>query len=151
MLWVIGVVLFNYEIMRTLLLFLVNSMVVFTSVNGQSAFKLIQSKTNCSPVTIRMLNQYVHLEKQLELQDAPEKLALLNYQFADSYIVDKQQMVLKSQLLLIDIRLHEHLRMPHQEVRVYDENSGLTIVLKSHDTMEEEMLEIKKQYALASK
>lgn len=136
--------------MRTLLLLLVNVLMIFTSALGQTTAKLIQTKADCNPVTVRMLNQYVHLEKQLDLQDNAEALALLNYKFANSYSIDKNQMVLKSQIVLIDISLYEHLRMPHQVVKVFDENSGLTIELKSADTMEIEMQAIMRQYALAS-
>jgi hypothetical protein len=136
--------------MKTLLLLFVNISVIVSNVIGQTAVKLIQTKADCNPVTIRMLDQHVHLAKQLDLQEDAEGLALINYKLANSYTIEKGQMVLKSQLLLIDIGLHEHQRMLHSDVKVYDEYSGLTIVLKSVDKMNEEMQEISRQYQLAT-
>ncbi len=136
--------------MRKMLLLLVNVWMVFASVFSQNSMKLIQTKSDCDPVTVRMMNLYVALEKQLEWQENPESLALINYKFAHSYTVAKDQIVLRSQLALIDISQYEHLRMPHQTVTVYDPNSGLSIILKSNDMMQEEMQEIRLMYALAS-
>ena len=116
-----------------MLLLLVNVWMVFASVFSQNS-----------------MNLYVALEKQLEWQENPESLALINYKFAHSYTIAKDQIVLRSQLALIDISQYEHLRMPHQTVTVYDPNSGLSIVLKSNDTMQEEMQQIRSMYALAS-
>jgi hypothetical protein len=121
------------EIMRKMLLLLVNVWMMFASVFSQNS-----------------MNLYVALEKQLEWQENPESLALINYKFAHSYTIAKDQIVLRSQLALIDISQYEHLRMPHQTVTVYDPNSGLSIVLKSNDTMQEEMQQIRSMYALAS-
>jgi len=119
--------------MRKMLLLLVNVWMVFASVFSQNS-----------------MNLYVALEKQLEWQENPESLALINYKFAHSYTIAKDQIVLRSQLALIDISQYEHLRMPHQTVTVYDPNSELSIVLKSNDTMQEEMQQIRSMYALAS-
>ena len=119
--------------MRKMLLLLVNVWMVFASVFSQNS-----------------MNLYVALEKQLEWQENPESLALINYKFAHSYTIAKDQIVLRSQLALIDISQYEHLRMAHQTVTVYDPNSELSIVLKSNDTMQEEMQQIRSMYALAS-
>lgn len=100
----------------------------------------------CLPVTQRILQNYFSAERQLEILNSPVELTCLNYICAYSYEFAPGQMVLRSQGQLFNIERYKHLRMVDQRVSVFDEYSGLNVVLYSWNEVETRIMEIRKIY-----
>ena len=117
---------------------------------GQLAQTLIQQKSDCAAVTQRIMEQTFSVERQLELENSPEELACLNYICAQSYEFEKGQTILRSQKALFNIEAYKQLRRVDQRVTVYDDQSGLTVILYSWNEMETALSDIKASYRLVS-
>lgn len=130
----------------TILCLLISTQFVF----GQVSRALIQKKSDCAPVTQRIMEQVFTLDRQLELENSPEELACLNYICSASYEFEKGQTPLKSQKLLFNIEQYKHLRRVDQRVTVYDEVSGLSVVLYSWNEVESGLQQVRSDYQLVS-
>lgn len=117
---------------------------------GQTSSALIQKKSDCAPVTQRIMEQVFTLDRQMELENSPEELACLNYLCAGSYEFEKGQTPLKSQKMLFNIEKYKHLRRVDQRVTVYDEVSGLNVVLYSWNEVEIGLHNVRSNYQLVS-
>lgn len=117
---------------------------------GQLAEKVIREKADCAAVTQRIMEQSYSVDRQLELQHSPEELACLNYVCAQSYEFAAGQSSLRSQRVLFNIEKYKHQRRADQRVTVYDEQSGLNVVLYSWDEVETALMHIRLSYQLAS-
>lgn len=111
---------------------------------------VIYEKTDCSPVTQRMIEQYYSVEKQARIQDSPEELACLDYICARSYEFENGQAVLRSQRLVFNVQNYQHLRHPTLRITVYDEMSGLNVTLYSWNEVETALSGIRQSYRLAA-
>jgi len=110
--------------------------------------KVISTKSDCASVTQRYLAQSYSIEQQLALESSPEELACLNYICARSYEFAPGQMVLRSQKELFTIDTYKHLRRKDQRVTVFDEYSGLSVVLYSWNEIEQALMKIRLEYQL---
>jgi hypothetical protein len=117
---------------------------------GQLAQTLIQQKSDCAAVTQRIMEQTFSVERQMELENSPEDLACLNYICAQSYEFEKGQTILRSQKALFNIEAYKHLRRVDQRITIYDERSGLSVVLYSWNEVEAALSDLKASYQLAS-
>lgn len=117
---------------------------------GQASRALIQKKSDCAPVTQRIMEQVFTLDRQLELENSPEELACLDYLCSGSYEFEKGQTPLKSQKILFNIEKYKHLRRVDQRVTVYDEVSGLNVVLYSWNEVETGLEQVRSSYQLMS-
>jgi hypothetical protein len=117
---------------------------------GQLAQALIHQKSDCAAVTQRIMEQTFSVERQLELENSPEDLACLNYICAQSYEFEKGQTILRSQKALFNIETYKHLRRVDQRVTVYDERSGLSVVLHSWNEVETALGDLRASYRLVT-
>lgn len=111
---------------------------------------LIHSTQECAPATQRALSQKYSLEEQLRLNEHPEKLACLNYMYANSYSFPADQMVLRSQKALFDVEKFNPQRSQTMTITVYDEQSGLTVQLYPWEKVNNDLDAIRLQYQLAA-
>lgn len=120
------------------------------AVIGQSAQTVIRAKADCAAVTQRIMEQSFSIDRQLELQNSPEELACLNYVYAQSYEFAAGQSSLRSQRMLFNIEKYKHLRRIDERITVFDEQSGLNVVLYSWNEVETALMHIRSSYQLAS-
>jgi hypothetical protein len=111
---------------------------------------VIYQKTDCAQVTQRMIEQYYSIEKQSQIQDSPEELGCIDYICARSYEFVAGQAVLRSQRAVFNIQNYQHLRHPTLRITVYDEISGLNVMLYSWNEVETALSGIRQSYRLAS-
>jgi hypothetical protein len=131
--------------------FLVSIQVVSGQGTAASSPKpMIYQKSDCAPVTQRMIEQHYSVERQSEIQDSPEDLACLNYICSASYEFAAGQAVLRSQRVLFDIQKYQQLRHPTLRITVYDEVLGLNVTLYSWNEVEAALAAIRQTYRLAS-
>ncbi|MBI3237606.1 MAG: hypothetical protein HYZ43_01970, partial [Flavobacteriia bacterium] len=74
----------------------------------------------------------------------------LNYICAQSYEFEKGQTILRSQKALFNIESYKHLRRVDQRVTVYDERSGLSVVLYSWNEVETALGDLRASYRLVT-
>jgi hypothetical protein len=117
---------------------------------GQTARKMIERKSDCAPVTQRIMEQVFSVEKQLQLQNSPEELACLDYICSASYEFAAGQTILRAQKVLFNIEKYKHLRRVDQRITVFDEASGLDVILYSWNEVEAALIRIRTSYQLAS-
>jgi len=115
---------------------------------AQLVQKIISTKADCSSVTQRFIAQNYSVEKQLAIETAPQDLACLDYICARSYEFAPGQMALQSQKELFNIELYKHMRRTDQRITVYDEYSGLNVVLYSWNEIEQSLIRIRSTYEL---
>lgn len=123
--------------MKTILLHLVGC--VFTLSTFAQGAIFVESYQDCANVTKKILTESYDNEQLAKLEVNPEKLSKMNYVLSSSYFFAPDQMVLNSQKTLFDVRKFEHLRKETTQVTVYDEETGLTVTLKSHYEMDKEL------------
>lgn len=123
--------------MKTLLLHLVGC--VFTLSTFAQGAVYVESFQNCANVTKRILTESYDENQIGKLETTPERLSKMNYVLSSSYTFSPDQMVLSSQKALVDVRKYEHLRKETTQVTVYDEETGLTVILKSYYEIDKEI------------
>ncbi len=123
--------------MKTLLLHLVGC--VFTLSTFAQGAVYVESFQDFANVTKRILTESYGDNQIGNLETNPERLSKLNYVLSSSYTFSPDQMVLSSQKALFDVRKFEHLRKETTQVTVYDEETGLTVILKSQYEMDKEL------------
>ncbi len=122
---------------------------------GTTTFLIAQQQlpsttSECAPATQRALAQKYSLDDQLKLSENPEKLACLNYMYANSYSFPADQMVLNSQKALFDVEKFNPQRAQTITVTVYDEKSGLTVNLFPWEKVNKDLDAIKMHYQIAA-
>jgi len=132
--------------MKSLLTWVV---IMTTSCYALCQNSLVKSKTDCAAATQRHIEQNMTLEQQIALQNNPEQLAVLNYVYASSYTFSSDQMILKSQKALFDLKKYERFRQQSCNTTVYDDVSGLNVTLLSWDEVDKQISKIKLQYQMA--
>lgn len=125
-------------------------LLTFSMVYSQSSFPVIQDKSDCAPVTRRMLEQQFPLERQLEIQSSPEDLACLDYICSRSYEFSPGQMVLRSQRALFNVEKYRSMRRVDQRITVFDNETGLEVTIYSWNEVEAALIAIRTNYQLAS-
>lgn len=123
--------------MKTLLLHLVGC--VFTLSTFAQGAVYVESFQDCANVTKKILTESYGDNQIGKLETTPEKLSKLNYVLSSSYNFSPDQLVLSSQKALFDVRKYEHLRKETTQVKIYDEETGLTVILKSQYEMDKEL------------
>lgn len=126
-------------------------LVGFLAANAQTTTKMIQQKSDCAPVTQRMMEQLFTVDQQMKLQSSPEDMACLDYIYASSYEFAPGQTILRSQKALFNIERYKHLRHVNLRMTIYDEASGLNVILYSWNEVEASLSKIHTSYQLAAK
>lgn len=111
--------------------------------------KLIHTMGECSGTTRRFISQNFSPEKQLTLENSPLELSKLEYLCSNSYEIVSGQMVLRSQRELINVINFNNQRRTNVRVTIYDEYSGLQIILYSWDEIDQNYHKLSQQYQLA--
>jgi len=117
---------------------------------AQLVQNVISTKKDCSSVTQRYLSQTYSIDQQLALEASPEDLACIDYICARSYEFAPGQMALKSQKELFNVESYKHMRRKDQRVTIYDDYSGLSIILYSWNEVEQGLLKTRTSYQLLS-
>lgn len=112
--------------------------------------KMITTKEDCSSITQRYITQAYSVDQQLALNASAEKLACLDYVCTRSYEFQSGQMILRSQKELFNAERYRHMRRIDQRVTIYDDYSGLYVVLYSWNEVEAELVRIRSAYQLLS-
>jgi hypothetical protein len=132
--------------MKTLLTWVL-TMTATTLVLGQ---KMVSSKAECDLATQRYIEQNYSVEDQLAIQNDSEQLSILNYMYSSSYAFAGNQMVLKSQKAQFDLKKYDKYRQQSCNTTVFDEASGLSVILYSWDEVDRQINNIKAKNQLAS-
>ena len=93
-------------------------------------------KVDVSPLTEVMLAKRYSAEDRIELEKNPIKLKTLDYIYSKSFQVVEHQNFTPAQFKKIDISKYETNRKLDDYVLVFDEESGLQLVLFSLNKME---------------
>lgn len=137
--------------MRKIATFIVSLLIGTPMVIGQAApSKVYTSKSDCDAVTQRAISQAYSYDRQLELDQNPQKLAILDYMYAYSYEFAPGQMVLRSHKQLINVDKYKHLRHATKRVSVYDDSTQMTLVLYSWEEVTNAITTIQNRVQLAS-
>ncbi len=97
----------------------------------------INKDVSLSPLTVVMIKNHYSADDIRELSKNINKLKAMEYLFANSFEVAPNQEFTKDQLLKIDILNYRLDRKLDEIVTVFDEKSGLTLVLYSIKTIDE--------------
>jgi hypothetical protein len=113
------------------------------------ALSQVRELADCSEPTRRFISQYYTIDKQIELNEDPEKLTKLEYICVHSYEFAPGQTILNSQRNLFIVQRYEHMRRQNYRVTITDEYSGLKVILFSWDEVEQQKVRISGQFQLA--
>lgn len=97
-----------------------------------------------------MLQKKYSSQEIEELKNNPEKLKTLNYLFSKSFEVSQHQTYTKEQFEKIDILIYDTQRKLDDRVLVFDEASGLSIILYSLKQIENDTKTLSKSVIFTS-
>ena len=123
-------------------------LVLFVSIQMTKA-QNIAAKANSIPVsalTELMIEKYYSVTQRNELAENPVKLKSLDYIFSKSFEVGQGQEYGETQFQKIDVVKLDVKRKVNEDVIVFDEVSGLNILLYSLNKVEEEKSKIDPSY-----
>ncbi len=94
------------------------------------------NKITVSELTEVLLKKYYSTDEIVELDKYPEKLKVIDYLYSKSFEVSEHQKYTQEQFLKIDVNKYNSARKLDSYALVFDEASGLSIVLYSLNKME---------------
>lgn len=95
-------------------------------------------KIDIDELTNRRLSEIYSQEELSEVMKDGNKLFFLNYYYSSSFIIKEGQTYDNDSYLKIDISSYRDLFSDDSNVEIQDENSGITIILKSLNEISEE-------------
>lgn len=108
------------------------------SINGFSQ----SEKISLSPLTEVMLKKYYSPSEIQELTSFPQKLKIIDYLYSKSFEVPNHLKYTDEQFNKIDVNKYNSARKLNENALIFDEESGLSIVLYSLDKMEEDKAQL---------
>lgn len=114
--------------------------------------KTVYSQTDIFPVSVTKLTEIMIQKKYTaneiqELKTNPEKLKIINYLYSKSFEVSEYQKISAEQFEKIDISIYDLKRKLDERVLVFDEASGLSLILYSLNQIESDTQAISKSAA----
>lgn len=94
------------------------------------------NKITISELTEVLLKKYYSTDEIVELNKYPEKLKVIDYLYSKSFEVSEHQKFSQEQFLKIDVNKYNSARKLDSYALVFDEASGLSIVLYSLNKIE---------------
>lgn len=94
-------------------------------------------KVSMSPLTEVLMKKYYTTSEIQELAKYPEKLKFIDYLYSKSFEVSEHQKFTIEQFNKIDVNKYNSARKLDSNVLVFDEESGLSLVLYSLNKIEE--------------
>ncbi len=109
-------------------------MALFNTIYSQNS---INKDVDLSPLTVEMIHKNYTSQQIKELTLNTEKLNLLEYYYSKSFEIVSGQTYTDEQVLKIDILKYNLTRKMDENVTVFDESSGLNIILYSFNIIDQ--------------
>lgn len=122
----------------------------FAGFSQANTVTLVQKFSECAPVTQRLIQANFSIRECMELEKDPRKLSKLNYVMAQSYRFADDQVVLRSQRQLFNVKTYESHRLQDYRVTVFDAVTGLYVELFSWNEIDKQFSKIDSQYDMVS-
>jgi|GEM_PF-2635376 len=107
---------------------------LFNTIYSQNS---INKDVDLSPLTVEMIHKNYTSQQIKELTLNTEKLNLLEYYYSKSFEIVSGQTYTDEQVLKIDILKYNLTRKMDENVTVFDESSGLNIILYSFNIIDQ--------------